>query len=211
MLNKDRIENNPYRILGVYVGSPVSVEVNHLNRIRAFSKVGQIISFQLTGDDLLQPIVRTEEAAETAVQTLSLTKDRVENSLLWFSDGKSDWGRILNDAVEALIMGDYTSAVNSYEKLVSNDSLRENFLESVTHGLLTMSRDDLGDIIVELICSCENDLEGFWLAEGCKPSGRIAKILFEKTIPVKIENLIHSIEYYNISGGHRLLRIYRSI
>ena len=201
MLNKERIENNPYRILGVYVGSPVSVEVNHLNRIRAFSKVGQSASFQLMGDDLLQPIVRTEESAEAATQTLSLAKDRVENSLLWFSDGNSEWGRVLNDAVQSLIMGDYTNAINSYETLVSNDSLRVNFIESVTHGLLTMSRDELEIIISELICAGEHDLEGFWMSEGSKPSGRIAKILFEKTIPAKIENLIHSIGYYNVAGG----------
>lgn len=201
MLNKERIENNPYRILGVYVGSSVSVEVNHLNRIRAFSKVGQTASFQLRGDDLLQPLLRTEESAEAAVQTLALAKDRVEYALLWFSDGNSEWGRVLNDAVRALIMGDYTNAINSYEKLASNDSLRECFLESATHGLLTMSRDELDTIISELICACENDIDGFWMSEGCKPSGQIANILFEKTIPAKIENLIHSIGYYNIAGG----------
>ena len=50
MLNKVRIENNPYRVLGVYAGGPIAVEVKHLNQIRAFSKVGQPASFDMRGD-----------------------------------------------------------------------------------------------------------------------------------------------------------------
>ena len=196
MLNKERIENNPYRILGVYVGSPISVEVNHLNRICAFSKVGQTVYFQLRGDEVLRPIARTEDSAEAAIQTLSLAKDRVENSLLWFSDADKEWGYVLNEAVQGLIEGDYTKAINSYETLISDDTLMEEFLESATHGLLTVSRENLASIISELISSCEDDMEGYWMSKEKKPVGRIAFILFEKTIMEKIENLIQSIEYY---------------
>lgn len=201
MLNKKRIENNPYRILGVYVGSPVSVEVNHLNRIRAFSKIGQTATFEMKGDDLLEPVARTEELADAAAQTLSLPKDRVENSLLWFSDGNTEWGQVLNNAVQGLITSDYTNAISNYEKLISDDSLRKDFLEAATHGLLTLSRENLANIIADLISSSEKDMEGFWLSDGSKPSGPIALILFEKIIPSKVESLINSIAYYNISGG----------
>ena len=202
MLNKERIENNPYRILGVYVGSPISVEVNHLNRIRAFSKVGQPATFQMRGDEVLSLVVRTEESAEAAAQILSLARDRVENSLIWFSDGYQDWGRVLNAAVEALLENDYAKAINYYELLISDRSLREDFLASVTHGLLTLTREDLANIISEIICSCEDDIEGFWMSDGMKPSGQIASILFEKTISVKLDTLIQSIEFYNIFGNH---------
>lgn len=201
MLNKERIENNPYRILGVYVGSPISVEVNHLNRIRAFSKVGQPATFQMRGDEVLSLVLRTEESAEAAAQILSLARDRVENSLIWFSDGYQDWGRVLNAAVEALLENDYAKAINYYELLISDRSLREDFLASVTHGLLTLTREDLANIISEIICSCEDDIEGFWMSDCIKPSGQIASILFEKTIRVKLETLIQSIELYDILGN----------
>lgn len=201
MLNKERIENNPYRILGVYVGSPISVEVNHLNRIRAFSKVGQPATFQMRGDEVLSLVLRTVESAEAAAQILSLARDRVENSLIWFSDGYQDWGRVLNAAVEALLENDYAKAINYYELLISDRSLREDFLASVTHGLLTLTREDLANIISEIICSCEDDIEGFWMSDGIKPSGQIASILFEKTISVKLDTLIQSIKFYNIFGN----------
>lgn len=200
MLNKNRIENNPYRILGVYVGSPLSIEANHFNRIRAFSKVGQVASFNLRGDDHLAPVVRTEKTAEAAMQTLSLAKDRIENALLWFGDADKEWGRVLNDAVERLIEGDYTKAIESYERLISDAVLREDFLVYATHGLLTLSREDLNILISELISLCEDDLEGFWMSEGIKPSGRLARILFDKTILSKLDNLIQSIEYYREYG-----------
>ena len=200
MLNKERIENNPYRILGLYVGSPKSVEVSHLNRIIAFSKVGQVASFDLRGDDLLQPIDRTGELANAAYQTLSLAKDRIENALLWFGDDDKEWGRVLNEAVRALLEGNYTDAINSYETLISEDSLRESFLDSSSHGLMAMSKDQLALMIAELICYCEDDMESFWMSEGEKPSGLIAYILFERVIPGKLEALLQSIEFYRING-----------
>lgn len=46
----ERIERNPYRILGVNVGAPLSAEVNHLSRIRAFAKVGQEVAFHPAGE-----------------------------------------------------------------------------------------------------------------------------------------------------------------
>lgn len=200
MLNKERIENNPYRVLGIYVGNPKSVEVSHLNKIRAFSNVGQTFSVTLRGDDILQPIVRTQESADAAAQTLSLAKDRIENSLLWFSDGTKDWGVVLNDAVQALLENDYTKAINSYEKLISDDFLRKDFLEASTHGLLTLSKEELANLISELISSCEDNLEEYWMSGSGIPSGLIATTLFENTIPIKLESLIQSIEYYNPQG-----------
>ncbi|MCM1110941.1 MAG: hypothetical protein NC336_07035 [Clostridium sp.] len=197
MLKKERIENNPYRVLGVYAGGPVAVEVSHLGRIRAFSKVGQTASFRLRGDDLLQPVIRTEKAASDAARTLSLARDRAVNALLWFGDGETQWSRVLNDAVEGLLEGDYTRSVNSYETLISDASLRYDFLEAVTHGLLTLSKEELARQISDLLLSCEDDFEAFWLSPGRKPSGRIASILFEKVIPPKIGELIRSIEFYN--------------
>lgn len=205
MLNRGRIENNPYRILGVYAGCPISVEVNHLNRIRAFSKVGQTASFKLRGDDVLRAVDRTQESAETATQTLSLPRDRVENALMWFSDGNDDWGRVLNDALQALLDGDYTEAINKYERLISDKSLRENFLESVTHGLLTMSGENLAVMISDLICAIEDDMEGFWMDGGKKPSGQIAMILFERTVPAKLNAMIQSV------GTRRAFDLYQGI
>lgn len=199
MLNKERIENNPLRILGVYVGSPVSVEVNHLNRIRAFSKVGQTVTFPMIGDDFLKPLTRTEKDAENAVQILSLSQDRVENSLLWFSDGTTEWGKVLNDAVQSLLDGDYTRAINCYERLISEEALRESFIESVTHGLTVLSREDLAEVVSEIIITCEDDWSAFWLQRGIKPAGHLAVILFEKVMPEKIETILRSIEAHNLS------------
>lgn len=197
MIKKERIENNPFRILGLYVGMPKSVEVSRLNRIRAFSNVGQEASFELRGDDVLQPIARTKESAETAAQTLSLPKDRIENSLLWFSDGTKDWGMVLNEAVQGLLDNDYTKAINSYNRLISDNSLRIPFIESITNGLMTLSADELTVMISDLILSCEDNLDEYWMSSCQKPSGNLAFVLFDKSILNKLENLIQSIGKYN--------------
>lgn len=167
---------NPYRVLGEYVGSPLSVEVSHLSRIRAYAKVGQAATFELRGDDRLSPIERTEQTAEQAAQTMSLPHDRVRHALLWFSDGEEEWGQALNGAVQALIDSDYTTAITNYERLVSDNSLREEFLDKATHGLLSMTRIDLAKLIAELVCAYDDRLDKYWMSRvrnrHYQPSGQ---------------------------------------
>ncbi|MCM1501321.1 MAG: hypothetical protein NC115_01480 [Bacteroidales bacterium] len=195
MQSRKRIENNPYRILGIYVGSPLSIEVNHLNRIRAFAKVGQEAFFNLKEEDALRPIKRTAELAETAAHALSLPKDRVENSLLWFADESSEWGQVLNRALQALIKGDYTTSIDSYEHLVSDDSLREAFLEAATHGLLAMEQEELACIVSEILVKDEGNLLKYWASPSSKPTGLVTKMLFEATAIKVIEGLMKAIRH----------------
>lgn len=177
----EKIAYNPYRVLGVFVGSPLRVEMKHLNQIRAFSMVGQEATFQLPCDDDLGPLHRTEEMATAAAQTLALPLDRLNNALLWFSDGNSEWGKPLNMAVKSLIDHDLTTAINGYENLISDDVWRGEFLEASTNGLLKMTADELADKISDIIMSSVENFQSYWYTTEVKPSGLLAKQLFEKS------------------------------
>ena len=41
------LQNNPYRILGVYSNSPIKERLANHNRLKAFLKVGKSVSFPL--------------------------------------------------------------------------------------------------------------------------------------------------------------------
>lgn len=185
----ERIERNPYRILGVNVGAPLSAEVNHLSRIRAFAKVGQEVAFHPAGDELLPPAVRSMEAAEAAVQTLSLPRDRVAHALFWLSGSDSDWGRELDNAVGALIRADYAEAVASYGRLVAESSKRQGFVEAATHGLLDLSEFELSEMVISLLSREDISISRLIQGEGALPTGEIAQRLLEIELPKLQERL----------------------
>lgn len=154
----ERIQCNPYRTLGVYVGSPASVELRNKNKIAAFARVGQTASFEFPIDGKLSPMKRTEASAEAAMLTLSLPKDRVMNALFWVSDGDSGWRSALNTAVEALLNGDWLDALYHYGNLFYDDRLRIGFLQEVTHGLLSMTDVELGAMFYDIISEQKDDI-----------------------------------------------------
>lgn len=156
---REIIEQNPYRQLGVNVGVPLSQETRNLSRIRAYARVGQTAEFPLESDDFLPPLQRTEDSASGAVGILALSVDRIRYALFWFSDGQTEWGALLNDAVRALYEEDYLKALSNYARLFSSDALREEFLRAVTHGLMTVDGETLLDMLASWIIEGDGEEE----------------------------------------------------
>ena len=122
---RDRIQNNPYRALGVHVGAPASLELRNKNRIAAYSKVGLQTTFYFPIEEKLTPLERTETAAEEALRTLALPKDRIVNAFFWVGNGDSVWSRELTEAVNSLLDGKQLEACWHYGNLIYNQDLRE--------------------------------------------------------------------------------------
>lgn len=153
----DIIQNNPYRILGVYVGSPVSLELSNKNKIAAFSRVGQQVSFSFQIDERLENIGRTEALAEKAYQTLALPKDRLKNALFWIGDSKYTWSQELNNAIYALLEGKLLTAMYHYGNMFYDEALRTDFQHAVTHGLTNLSPDELTEILCATLVVDEDE------------------------------------------------------
>lgn len=154
----DRINGNPYRVLGVYAGSTASEELRHKNRITAFLRVGQPITFSFPIEDRLSSLERTESSAEEAIRTLALPKDRLENALFWIGDGKEGWSRELNRAIDALLSGKVLKAIHHYGNIFYDDGMRTDFQEAVTHGLLSLSAEELAGMLCPILAGEEHDL-----------------------------------------------------
>lgn len=78
------VQNNPYRILGVYSNSPKKDMLSNLGKLKAFLKVGKSMSFPLDLPSYLPEITRTEQCVEIAQSAIELPMDQIKHSMFWF-------------------------------------------------------------------------------------------------------------------------------
>ena len=78
------LQNNPYRLLGVYSNSPTKERLANHNRIKAFLKVGKPVSFPLDLPKYLSPINRTDASVTDAEAKLTLPKEQILYAQFWF-------------------------------------------------------------------------------------------------------------------------------
>lgn len=78
------LQNNPYRLLGVYSNSPTKERLANHNRMKAFLKVGKPVSFPLDLPLYLTSINRTETSVVEAEAKLTLPKDQILYAQFWF-------------------------------------------------------------------------------------------------------------------------------
>lgn len=148
------IEDNPYRIIGVFSNSPKKEKVANMNKLKAFIKVGRSVSFPLDLDGILPSVSRTEDSIAAADSKLTLPADQLKHAQFWFvKDGPFDevafnhlfagdmakaveiWSKkdsvssLQNRVVCALIKDDYTTACSCAEKLYSQ--FAESFVSAV--------------------------------------------------------------------------------
>lgn len=148
------IEDNPYRIIGVFSNSPTKEKVANMNKLKAFIKVGRSVSFPLDLDGILPSVSRTEDSIAAADSKLTLPADQLKHAQFWFvKDGPFDevafnhlfagdmakaveiWSKkdgvssLQNRVVCALIKDDYSTACSCAEKLYSQ--FAESFVTAV--------------------------------------------------------------------------------
>lgn len=150
------LQNNPYRILGVYSNSPTKERLANHNRMKAFLKVGKSVSFPLDLPQYLSSVNRTNATVADAEAKLTLPKDRMLYSQFWFVkvtpldevafnhliSGDMDkaeeiWYKkecassLQNLIVCALIRDDYETAMSRAEVLYGNTQYVAQFVSAV--------------------------------------------------------------------------------
>lgn len=183
------IGTNPYRVLGVYVGDSIAKEASHRSRICAYAKVGQTADFSLKGDDRLPALVRKEEMADQAVQELSLSVSRLRYSLFWYADEKYEWASIINHAIDSLLSENLSDAIIHYDSLLQDEYLRNDFIDKVTHGIYSVDKERLSNILLETIYE---HMENAEIMLKCNFSGEacgLGMIIFERWMREELEEL----------------------
>lgn len=150
------LQNNPYRLLGVYANSPTKERLANLNRMKAFLKVGKQVTFPLDLLQYLSTINRTDSAVADADAKLALPKDQMLYAQFWFVkttplddvafnhliDGEivkaeEIWKKrecvssLQNRIVCALIRKEYAMAISCAEILYGNMQYVDQFVSTV--------------------------------------------------------------------------------
>ena len=114
------INNNPYRLLGVYSTSPQKEAVANQGKMKAFLKVGRPVTFPLDLNGLLLDVVRTEQSVADAISKLALPTEQLRYAQFWFSK----CNQLDEIACGKLTNGDIDGAVEIWKKKANVSSLQ---------------------------------------------------------------------------------------
>ena len=118
------IQNNPYRILGVYSNSPKREQIANKGKMQAFLRVKKSMPFKLDLKGLLPEIERTQELVDYADSELALSAGQIKHAQFWFINKTS----IDKIAFNHLIDGNMDSAMDFLRKSSNLTSLQNLFV-----------------------------------------------------------------------------------
>lgn len=171
------LQNNPYRLLGVYSNSPTKERLANHNRMKAFLKVGKSVSFPLDLPQYLSDVNRTEAFVANAEAKLTLPKDQILYAQFWFMKatpldevafkhlfaGEIDKAEVIwhkkecasslqNLIVCALIRNDYNTAITCAEILYSNPQYISQLVSAVVGTTGSLGTDNLAFSFLDVLC-----------------------------------------------------------
>lgn len=160
------IQENPYRLLGIYGNSSIKDRVANSSKLKAFLKVGKSPDFPLDLSRLLPAISRTIESVGQAESQLSLPDEQIKFAQFWFvkvtpldevafnhlfagkiEEAVSIWEKkscttsLQNRIVCALISENYATALSCAEELYTQHT--EEFIQLVLGDRTALRTDNL--------------------------------------------------------------------
>ena len=129
------IENNPYRILGVYTNSPKKDVVANKGKASAFVRVGKSVEFPMDMKGTLPPLARTLESMNEAEAHLSVGKEQIKYAQFWFVKITS----IDDIAFNHLLAGNMNAAKEIWLKQESVSSLQNIVVCNLIENNISMA------------------------------------------------------------------------
>lgn len=114
------LQNNPFRILGVFSNSAMKDIVANEGKMKAFLKVGRAVSYPLDLTSFIPAVERDENAVASAKSQIALTEDKIRYAQFWFIKSTT----IDDIAFNHLFKGDFDGAVETFKKKRSASSLQ---------------------------------------------------------------------------------------
>lgn len=112
------IQNNPYRIAGIFAGATESELQRQKSKISKYASIGKEISSELDFS-FLNKLDRNENEIKKAFSSLEQNHDKVRNALFWFINASP----FDNTAIEYLKNGDIEKAFEIWEKVTKDKNV----------------------------------------------------------------------------------------
>lgn len=176
------IQNNPYRLLGVFSNSPLKERLANNNKLKAFLKVGKEASIPLDRIEFLPHLHRTEESVSSAEAMLTLPADQIKYAQFWFIkqspldevafnhllNGETEkalsiWAKkdyvssLQNRAICALMQSDVAEDLRCFTQLYNSDEHLRDFVIAVTGDDSNYSQELLTHSLLDTLCE-ESDV-----------------------------------------------------
>jgi hypothetical protein len=140
------VTENPYRTLGILVGSTLKEQTKQINKLKMFVEAEQVIDFDEYSFERLGILEITTNKIELAANRLNLNHDKIEAALFWFFDG------YVTDApaFELTKEGDFDGAKSLWEDLINknNDVTQRSISAYSNLSTLLMSGLSFSEITV---------------------------------------------------------------
>lgn len=161
----DIIQNNPYRLLGVFSNSPKKELVANQGKMKAFLRTGKTVTFPLDLEGLLPPVDRNEETVEKAKSLVELPQEQLKYALFWFVkrtplDDIAFNHLYANDITSAMAIWQKKESVSSLQNLLVCALIQNNYKEIafLADKIFTQYAPDFCQIINETLKADKKDL-----------------------------------------------------
>lgn len=124
------VQNNPYRILGVYANSQKKEQIANRAKIMAFIRVNKNMTFKIDAESYIPECVRTQELLDYADSELTLSEGQIKHAQFWFLNKKP----IDNIAFNHLFDGNIDKALEIWSKNDNVSSLQNRFICNLIQG-----------------------------------------------------------------------------
>lgn len=212
------ITDNPYRILGVFVNTPLKERTSNINRFKAFIKVEKPVETDADFSIVLgQSPNRTLLVIEEANNDLNLPIERLKRTFFWFactnqaeaiafrhlSSGDinkatsifekfSSWSSLLNYHTLSLMKGELAIAIQALAKII--DFQKESLFEALNLETLKINNDDIYKLYIEELSKAYNPLEILKATREILSEGHLLQKITLKSVGdryiSKINNLV---------------------
>lgn len=170
------IEQNPFRVLGVYSNSTLKDITANKTKIAAYAKVGRSISFPLDSAGGLPDVKRVSDSITWADHEIALPQKKIVHALLWFAKGSSideiainhylngdaekakellskrlDATTLVNLSVIGLIEGNYEVALQNVLSLIKDVDKCNSFVKLICGETFSISPTDLWKAYVDTL------------------------------------------------------------
>jgi|GEM_PF-5009175 len=206
----DIIKNNPYRVIGILVGTSTKEEHNKIKKLKMYIDADQDVpedfSFPIIGD-----LNRTIKNVDDAISKLNLNENRVKNSIFWFFKGNVSTDE---PAFDALKIADVDKAITIWTKLTIIDELTQDnssAFQNLSTILLSnafnseiINKNQLEQGIVLKLKFLESEfigeLKNIATDQTYKTSKKELQLIFLNQINSEIENIttINSLDFFEI-------------
>ena len=144
----DIIQNNPFRILGVYADASAAEIKRNETKIRRFLEVGKSVSFpsdELGGGDIP---ARTTGSVDHALAEISLPQSKIKYACFWYNNGTTR--EIVNKSIDYYSHNQITDAINTFAQLLSSRVVFDEFVRSID-DTCSLSAEEVKEAYINIL------------------------------------------------------------